>query len=107
MDKTILLAPTLDAVIVALCADYERRERELREGNISYRVEMEYKYLNYKMLDAACEIVGCDYARTLISEIGTRLGYAKCADYEYSERIYKERKLETKSNIARKLMLRD
>ena len=107
MDKKILLEPGVDAIVVALCADYERREQALRDRSVGHRAEMEYKYLNYKMFDAAAEVVGVSDAPTVIREIGTRVGYAKCELCDVSERIYKERKKEVKLNIARKLRLCD
>lgn len=107
MDKKILLDPGVDAIVVALCADYARRDRALAERSVGHGAEMEYKYLNYKMFDAAAEVVGVDDAVTIIREIGTRVGYAKCENYDVSERIYKERKREVKLSIARKLRLCD
>ncbi|MBQ7387494.1 MAG: hypothetical protein IJW03_04955 [Clostridia bacterium] len=107
MGKKIFLEPGVDAIVVALCADYERRYTVLRDGGVGHGVEMEYKYLNYKMFDAAAEVVGESSAETVISEIGTRVGYAKCENADVSERIYKERKREVKINIARKLRLCD
>ncbi len=107
MGKKIFLEPTVDMMIVALCADYRRRSEVLSDGGVSHGVEMEYKYLNYKMFDAAAEVVGAHLAETVIFEIGARIGYAKCDIEDVSERIYKERKKEVKINIARKLRLSD
>ncbi len=107
MGKKVLLEPSVDAIVVALCADYERREAALADATVGHGVEMEYKYLNYKMFDAAAEVVGADSAKTVISEIGARVGYAKCDITDMCERIYKERKKEVKINIARKLRLSD
>jgi hypothetical protein len=107
MGKKILLEPGVDAIVVALCADYDRRARALEEKSVGHGAEMEYKYLNYKMFDAAAEVVGVTDAHTVIREIGTRVGYAKCEICDVSERIYKERKREVKLSIARKLRLCD
>ena len=107
MDKTLLLEPGIDAIVVALCADYSRRQSAIECDSVGHKVLMEYKYLNYKMFDAAAEIVGTSSAHSFISEIGERRGYAKCDDPCVCERIYKERKKEVKINIARKLSLCD
>lgn len=106
MGKEILLDAGVDAVVVALCADFDRRVCVLRDGKVSHRVEMEYKYLNYKMLGAAAEIVGEESAILYIREIGTRIGYANCHSLE-SERTYKNKKREVKYNIAKRLNLCD
>lgn len=98
---------TLDLVIVALCADYERRCALLETGSVSHRTEMEYRYLNFKVYNAAAEIVGELYAPEMIREIGARRGYAKSSIEHYSEKTYKVKKQQIKINIARKLHLID
>lgn len=95
---------TLDALIVAMCADYLRREEAVKEGSISRRTEMEYKYLNYRIFDGASEVVGKEDALTYIYEIGRKIGYAK-SKIDISELTYKNNKLEVKINIAYKLHL--
>ncbi len=107
MDKTQLLSATLDDMVVALCADYKRRRQALSDKSVSHRVEMEYKYLNYKMHLAALEIVGEEDAEVFIEEIGEKIGYARTRASECCERVYKERKKGVKENIARRLCLCD
>ena len=97
---------TLDGLVVALCADYFRREDAIAERNRSRRVDMEYRYLNFLMLDAAAEIAGERAATAFIEEIGSRIGYASSA-IPLSESAYKVRKQEVKLSIARKLHLLD
>ena len=92
---------TLDTLIVALCADFERREERCEDR----RVAMEFKYLNARMLDAAAEIVGPRYAAIIIYEIGNRIGYASSAIPDISESTYKRRKMAVKTAIAKKLYL--
>ena len=48
---------TLDALIVALCADYERREEIILGRMAERRVDNELRYINFKMFDATAEIV--------------------------------------------------
>lgn len=98
---------TLDLVIVALCADYERRCSLIGSGFVSHRTEMEYRYLNFRVYNAAAEIVGEIYAPDMIKEIGARRGYAKSSIEHYSEKTYKVKKQQIKMNIARKLHLID
>lgn len=93
----------LDALIISLCRDFSRRER----GSDTRRVAMEYKYLNTRMLEAACDVAGEEYGRQMIKEIGERIGYAKSELDEPSEATYKRLKLATKIAIARRLYLFD
>ena len=106
MGTQILLDPGVDAVVVALCADFDRRVDAVNCGSVGHKVEMEYKYLNYKMLEAAMEIVGESFARLYIREIGSKTGYASSECTE-CERTYKIKKREVKYNIARRLNLCD
>ena len=101
------LPESLDALVVALCADYGRMRSAAESGELSYRTTMEYRYYSFKMYDAAAEIVGELMAQTYISEIGARRGYAKSEVEGVSELTYKRRKKSVKINIARKLHLAD
>lgn len=97
--------PTLDRVIIALCADYDRRKSAVAQKLVNPRCTMEYKYLNYRIYEAAAEIVGAAYAELYIDEIGRSVGYAKTAHPAAGEQTYKTEKQEVKHNIARKLHL--
>ena len=97
----------IDRIVVALCADYARRERAIADGSVTRRTEIEYKYLNYKILDAAREAVGDGEAMLLIREIGSGTGYAKSADEYISETTYKLHKAIVKHSIAKALHLVD
>lgn len=98
---------TLDALVVALCADYERREASLHSSLVCRRVAMEYRYINSRIYEAAAEIAGDRYAAQYIIEIGRRIGYAHSAVNLLSETGYKEQKRLVKFNIARKMHLLD
>ncbi len=67
---------TLDALVVALCRDYVRRQVAISEGMMSKRTLTEYKYLNTSIFEAVSEIVGEFDAKTYINEIGCMTGYA-------------------------------
>lgn len=93
-------------VVDALCADYGRRERLITsECKPCIRVEVELRYYNFKIIEAAEEIVGERYARTMIKEIGDATGYAHTALDYMSEATYKETKREVRENIAKRLHL--
>lgn len=96
-------ADSLDSVVVALCRDFGRRS----VGSRVRRVDMEYKYLNTRMLEAVTDVVGDVKALTLIEEIGSRIGYANSTADEVSETAYKRLKQEVKLSIAKKLYLID
>ncbi len=98
---------TLDALIVALCRDFGRRESEIEARNMSYRTLVEYAYINHKIREAAREIAGDIYYRAFIDEIGDRRGYVFSHTDNICESTYKKYKKEIKNNIARKLHLSD
>lgn len=104
MVEKILMPPTLDKVIVALCADYSRRAEAIEKREIPFNVLMEYRFLNYRMLDAAMEIAGGRDALAFITEIAERRGNVQSSLY-LSETLYKTRKKEIKVNIAKRLSM--
>lgn len=97
---------TLDFLIIALCRDFETRERSIKEKSCNRRTLMEYEYINRRIMDAAREIVGESYG-IYIKEIGERIGYAYSRIDHLSETDYKVKKREVKLNIARKMHLLD
>ena len=96
---------SVDNLIVALCLDYFRRKSAIEEKSAPKRVDTEFRYLNFKMFDAAAEIAGEGMAEKFIYEIGKRIGYAKSALSSVSESTYKTYKSLIKANIAKKLYL--
>ena len=98
---------SVDAIVEAMCLDFERRAVAIRQGSVTHRTEMEYRYLNYKIFTASEQILGEDRALIMIDDIGARRGYAKSELYDTSERDYKEKKRMVKENIARALHLID
>ncbi len=94
---------SLDGLIVALCHDYPRRA----VGSAHRRVDMEYRYINTRMLEAVSELYGERYAPALIHEIGEHIGHANSALDYTSETNYKRIKYQAKLAIARKLYLFD
>ena len=100
------LIDTLDYLVRALCADYFRREKMILSREAERRVDNELRYLNFKIFDAASEVVGERRAETYISEIGNSIGYAKSQIGYLSEGSYKQNKLLVKHNIAKRLYLK-
>ncbi len=107
MSYTVTRGDTLSDVVVALCRDFDRRKREINLCRMSRRTIMEYKYLNFIMYDAACEIAGERYGEVYIKEIGNGIGYAKTEIDDISEVTYKKRKADVKMNILRRLHMID
>ncbi len=99
-------ATGIDAVVVALCADYRRRAEVIRAKSASYRVDMEYRYLNFNIMDAVLGLCDEWEALTLIDEIGGEVGYAKSRLEHYSELSYKTLKRRAKDSIAAALHLK-
>ena len=98
---------TLDALVVALCLDYDRRADAIARSSASHRTDTEYRYLNFKIFDAVAEISGDLLASAYINEIGRHIGYAKSEIDSVSEVTYKNYKRLMKENIAKKLHLVD
>ncbi len=98
---------TLDALVVALCLDYERRAAAIQHETAVCRTDTEYRYLNYKIYEAVSEISGEEFALTYIKEIGREVGYANSDIDNVSESTYKNFKRMMKDNIAKKLHLKN
>lgn len=98
---------TLDTLVIALCLDYARRQQAILERTATKRTDTEYRYYNFKIFDAAAEIVGERFAEQYIEEIGGRVGYAKSSVDCVSEITYKDYKRRIKDNVAKKLHLCD
>lgn len=106
-NRNITKTSSLDQLVTALCRDFGRREKAIREGVASRRTLTEFRYLNFKILEAVGEIVEECYVRLYINEIGENIGYAKTKSEGLSEIAYKHRKKCAKENIAKKLHLLD
>lgn len=105
MPDELLMPPQLEALIIALCADFSRRAEVIFSRTAPYNVIMEYRFLNYRIMNAAIEVAGSRDAICFIKDIGNDIGYAQSDLWILSERCYKKRKKEVKDNIARRLSL--
>lgn len=106
-NRNIVKRSSVDLLVSALCLDFPRREKAIREGGVSRRTLIEFRYLNFKIMEAVGEVVTATEAMTYIKEIGENIGYAKTKFTELSEVAYKTRKKSIRDNIARKLHLLD
>ena len=104
-NEFIAMPPTIDFIIMALCADYQRRKEIICSGDSTYRIIMEYRFLNYRILNAATEVAGRGNAETFINEIGAGTGYTSSLLWRMSESSYKRQKQAIKCNIAKHLCL--
>ena len=105
MYDELIMPRGLDTLITALCADYPRRAEVIDRRSAPYNVIMEYRFLNYRIINAAAEIAGSRDAIYFVYDIGNEVGYAASDLIALSEVIYKQRKKEVKENIARRLSL--
>ena len=100
-----LIPEGVASIVSALCADYYRRAEVIAFKKAPYNVIMEYRFLNYRMVNAAAEIAGMRDAERFIYDIGNNVGYATSELYALSEKVYKSRKSDVRLNIARRLSL--
>lgn len=96
---------SLDTLISALCLDYGRRKSLIEGRTCPRRVDTELRYYNFKLYEAAAEIVGEELAEVFIYEIGARIGYAGSEVEGMCERTYKTYKRRVKDNMALRLYL--
>ena len=94
-------------IVVTLSAHFEIREAAILKKSVTPRVRMEYIYINSKLIDAAAEVVGSQYAKKFIMDIGRGIGYANTKIDAFSETYYKKSKLAIKRKMAEKLHLLD
>ncbi len=98
---------TLYELVRAMCRDYQRRSLLIQGEETTRRVKNELVYLNRRILDAVCEIVGTLSAEGFIREIGESIGYGRSEFSYFAESTYKEYKTACVKNIAKKLYLCD
>jgi len=105
VDLTCRLPPTVDALVIALCADYVRRAEAILSDETPTRMKVELRYINYKLADAVADVVERRLIPLFIEEIGSRIGFASSKIEGMGESVYKRSKAKIKVNIAKKLYL--
>ena len=53
MYDELMIPDGLDAIVISLCADFSRRAEVISNRTAPYNVIMEYRFLNYRMINAA------------------------------------------------------
>ena len=93
------------AIVKAVCADYERRERAIRYSNITGEVLSRYVELN-AVIDNALEEVEIGIRRDLLEDIREGRGYDFSATSPFlAKNTYYQRKRKLIHDIAEGLFL--
>lgn len=99
------LPPEVGRVVIALCGDYDRRERILRHGEAAPEVLSTYEALNRGIDRAIAEVCEESIRTQLRRDIGERRGARRSPIFTISEGTYKRRKRDTALRIAKELNL--
>ena len=100
-------AQGIDAIVVALCADFPRRQAAIEARTARRRVDAEFRYLNFKIYEAVRRVcLDDEEAEVLIEEIGKEVGYARSRLDYLSEFTYKRYKRRAIDGIAEELYLK-
>ena len=95
----------INRVVVALCGDYERREKEIEKQTSDEKTIEHYRYLNSvidKALEEECEE---GIRKKLREDIGNGVGHRRTQLYYMAVGTYKTRQRNCKYRIAKKLNL--
>lgn len=99
------LPPEVGRLVIALCGDYDRRERILRRAAADPEVLATYERLN-RGIDRAIAAVCEEGIRTQLRlDIGLRRGARRSPIYCIGEGTYKRRKRASQYRIAKELRL--
>ncbi len=99
------LPPEVGRVVIALCGDYDRRERVLRRKEAPPEVLSTYESLNRGIDRALAEVCEESIRTQLRQDIAERRGARRTPILSISEGTYKRRKRESALRIARELNL--
>ena len=100
-----MLPLQINRVVVALCGDYERRQREIEKQTADEKTIEHYRFLN-QVIDSALE-EECEEGirKKLREDIGNGVGHRRTQLYYMAAGTYKTRKRNCKYRIAKKLNL--
>ena len=100
-----MLPLQVNRMVVALCGDYDRREREIRKNSMDKTTLQYYQYLN-DVIDTSLE-EECEEAirKNIREDIGNGVGHRRTQLYYMAAGTYKKRKRNCKYRIAKKLRL--
>lgn len=92
-------------IVKAICADYDRREKDIAKGSIKCETKKLYKYLN-GIIDMALEEIEIGIRRSILDDISGKRGYDRSAiNYSLSKNAYYRRKRKLIYDIAKSLKL--
>ena len=92
-------------LVIALCADYDRRERILRRGAATPDVLSVFESLNRGIDRAVAETCEIGIRTDIRRDIGAKRGARRTQLYFLSEGTYKRRKRDAQHRIAEELHL--
>ena len=95
----------VDRLVVAVCGDYERRERLLHRRELPPEVRACLEEMNRRIDAAIAEVCEPGICLQIRRDIGERRGARRTPLYCLGEATYKRRKHEAKLSIARALRL--
>lgn len=95
----------VDRMVVAICGDYDRRERILRRSAAAPEVLAYLAELNRTIDRAVAEVCEAGICRQIRLDIGERRGARRTPLYCLGETTYKRRKHDAKIAIAKALHL--
>ena len=100
-----MLPLQINRVVVALCGDYERRQKEIEKKTADEKTIEQYRFLN-EVIDSALE-EECEEGirKKLREDIGNGIGHRRTQLYYMAAGTYKTRKRNCKYRIAKKLNL--
>ena len=104
-DEIRTLPPEVGRVVIALCGDYDRRERVLLRGEAAPAVLSSYETLNRGIDRALAEVCEEGIRTQLRRDIAEKRGARRTQILTISEGTYKRRKRESALRIARELNL--
>lgn len=99
------LPPEAQRVVIALCADYDRRERALCKGDADAAVLANYACLNRTIDRAVAAVCEEGICRQIRADIGARRGARRTPLYYLGEGTFKRRKRAAEYHIAKALSL--
>lgn len=102
---TATLPPEIGRVVIALCGDYDRRERALHRGDGAPEILLNYRALNRAIDHAIAKVCEEPIRHQVLRDIAERRGARRTPINTLSEGTYKRRKRESTYQIARELRL--
>ena len=94
---------TVERIVDALCADYDRRRNAISGGGLESDTDEFYRELNSAIEESVSESCEEGIRAEMLRDLKLRRGYNRSMMYGISEGAYKRRKRLAKYIIARRL----